>query len=228
VRATNVAPANKDASGPEITAWHLVVNAGTWIVKTPVALFVITAGVLIDSVVRLLLTFSSSYFRIIESPEASFGLIGASLGGLGLVISPIARRMVAVNSVARNYAIIGMAVLVGLSGVAYRWTYWGVIFILPLGAAMMALGYIVSYYLNAIVDSSHRATVLSFKGLAFNLGYGFISLVFALMLRAVRDGGSPQDAVARGLVFLPVWLLFGGLVCVFCFRRQHRFLTASL
>jgi MFS family permease len=228
LRATHVAPENKDPGGPETTAWHLVVKAGTWIVKTPVALFVITAGVLLDSVVRLFLTFSSSYFRIIELPEATFGLIGASMGGLGLVISPIARRMVATNSVARNYGLIGLTVMLGLIGVAFRWNYWGVIFILPLAGAMMALGYCISYYLNALVDSSHRATVLSFKGVAFNLGYGFISLVFALVLRAVRDGGSTQDAVARGLVFLPGWILFGGLVCAFSFRRKRRLLSASI
>ena len=118
--------------------------------------------------------------------------------------------------------------LVGLIGVACRWNYWGVIFMIPLAGAMMALGYMVSYYLNAIVDSSHRATVLSFKGVAFNLGYGFISLVFALVLRAVRDGGSPQDAVARSLVFLPVWILFAGLVCAVGFRRQYRLLAKTI
>ena len=91
VRATQVAPENKDPGGPETTAWHLVVNAGTWIVRTPVALFVIMARVLIDSVIRLFLTFSSSYFRVIELPEAIFGLIGASMGGLGLIVSPVAR-----------------------------------------------------------------------------------------------------------------------------------------
>ena len=228
VRATHVVPEDKDADGPEVTAWHLVVNAGTWIVKTPVALFVITAGVLIDSVVRLFLTFSSSYFRVIELPEATFGLIGAVMGGLGLVISPVARSMATTHSVARNYGILGVTVLAGLTGVACRWTYWGVLFILPLAGAMMALGYMISYYLNALVDSSHRATVLSFKGLAFNLGYGFISLVFALVLRAVRDGGSTQDAIARSLVFLPVWLLFGCFVCAFCFRRQYRLLSTSI
>jgi len=228
LRATRVAPENKDPGGPEATAWHLVVKAGAWIVKTPTALFVIMGGVLIDSVARLFLTFSSSYFRIIALPEATYGMIGAVLGGLGLVIAPIARRMVATHSVAGNYAVIGAAVLLGLAGAACRWTYWGVIFILPLGAAMMALGYIVSYYLNALVDSSHRATVLSFKGVAFNLGYGFISLVFALVLRAVRDGGSTQDAVARSLVFLPVWLLFGFFICAFCFRRQRHLLTVSI
>ena len=228
VRARHVAPENNESSGAEITAWHLVVKAGTWIVRTPAALFVIVAGVLIDSVARLFLTFSSSYFRIIELPEASFGLIGAGMGGLGFLVAPIARRMVATNSVARNYGLLAAAVLAGLLGVACRWDYWGVIFMLPLSGAMMALGYMVSYYLNALVDSSHRATVLSFKGVAFNLGYGFISLLFALVLRAVRDGGSTQDAVARGLVFLPVWLVFGGLVCACCFWRQRRLLAAAI
>ena len=225
VRTRHVSLATEDSSGPEATAWHMVVNAGSWIVKTPVALFVITAGVLIDSVVRLFLTFSSTYFRVIEIPEAIFGLIGATMGGLGLLVSPIARRMVAANSVAENYGLIALTVFLGLVGVAFRWDHWGVVFIIPLVSAMMALGYVVSYYLNALVDSSHRATVLSFKGVAFNLGYGFISLIFALVLRAVRDGGSTQDAVARGLVFLPLWLLFGALVAGIGFGRHSRLLA---
>lgn len=218
--------ADKEPAGPETTAWRLVVKAGTWIVTTPAALFVIVAGVLIDSVVRLFLTFSSSYFRIIGLPEATFGLIGAAMGGLGLVVSPLARRMVAANSISRNYSILLVAVFGGLIGVACRWHHWGVLFLLPLAGAMTALGYIVSYYLNALVDSSHRATVLSFKGVSFNLGYGFISLIFALVLRAVRDGGSTQDAVARGFAFLPLWLLFGGLACTIRFRRHKRLLSS--
>jgi MFS family permease len=226
--ATHVAPENKDTSGAELTAWHLVVRAGTWIVKTPVALFAITAGVLIDSVTRLFLTFSSSYFRIIHLPEATYGLIGAMMGGLGMVVSPLARRMVKTNTVGRNYGILAAIVVAGLIGVACRFTYWGVLFMIPLGGVMMALGYMVSYYLNALVDSSHRATVLSFKGLAFNLGYGFISLVFALVLKAVREGGSTQDAVAHGLVFLPAWILLGGVICAFGFWRKRRLLSARI
>ena len=154
-------------------------------------------------------------------------MIGAGVGGLGLVVSPLARRMVAANSLARNYAVLGVVVLGGLMGVACRWTYGGVVFIVPLAGAMMALGYMVSYYLNAIVDSGHRATVLSFKGVAFNLGYGFISLLFALVLRAKQNGGNPQDALAHGLVFLPLWLLFGGLLLAVLFRRHYRTLDSS-
>jgi len=228
VRATHVAPNKEDPQGTQASAWHMTARAGTWIVRTPVALFVIVAGVLIDSVVRIFLTFSSSYFRVIELPAASFGLIGAIMGGLGLVVSPLARRMVATHSVAKNYGIIAGIVLAALAGVACRWTYWGVVFMVPLAGSMMALGYMISYYLNAIVDSSHRATVLSFKGVAFNLGYGFLSLVFALVLRAVRDGGTAEDAVARSLVFLPVWLVFTGVVCVVCFRRNSKVLFNTI
>jgi MFS family permease len=228
VRTKKVAPENQDAGNAETTAWHLVTNAGKWIMKTPVVLFVIVAGVLMDSVVRLFLTFSSSYFRVIHVPEVWFGLIGASFGGIGMLVSPIARKMVASNSVARNYGILGSVALLGLVGVACQWTYWGVIFMFPLAAIMMALGYMVSYYINAVVDSGHRATVLSFKGVAFNLGYGFISLVFALVLRAVRDGHNPEEAVARGFVFLPLWIFFGGLLCAFCFRKQFELLISKI
>jgi MFS family permease len=228
VRATHAAPETKDAGGPETTAWRLVTNAGTWIVKTPVALFVIMAGFMIDSVVRLFLTFSSSYFRLIEIPEAAFGVIGATMGGLGLAVSPLARRMVASNSVARNYGLVALTALAGLIGVSCRWRYWGVIFIVPLAGAIMALGYLVSYYLNAIVASSHRATVLSFQSVAFNLGYGFISLIFALVLRAVRGGGGAGDALERALVFLPLWVGCGGVICGFVFWRQHKLLRVRL
>ena len=227
LRAPRIAGDDQDPSGAEATAWHLARRAGAWIFKTPAALFVITAGVLIDSVTRLFLTFSSSYFRLIELPEATFGLIGAAMGGMGLLVSPIARRMVLTNSILRNYALLGTIVLAGLVGVACRWTHWGVLFMVPLGGAMMALGYVVSYYLNALVDSAQRATVLSFKGVAFNLGYGFISLLFALALRAGRDGGDPARAVAHGFTFLPLWLLLGALVCALYFRK-HRPLLSSI
>jgi hypothetical protein len=216
------------AAGSERTAWHIAARAGRWIWQTPAALFVITAAVLIDCVTRLFLTFSSSYFRLISLPVAVFGLIGAGMGGLGLLVSPIARRMVTSQTILRNYLLLGVTVFFGLLGVAARWPHWGVVFLLPLGGAMTALGYVVSYYLNALTDSGHRATVLSFKGVAINLGYGFISLLFALVLRAGRhaDGSAPNpdEALARGLTFLPLWLLFSAVLCVLAFAKHRRLL----
>ena len=189
----------------ERTALTHLLDAGRWVARTPLALFVIVAGVTLDCVVRLFMTFSSSYFRLINLPAASYGLIGAALGGLGLVVSPVARRMVTRYSPAGNFALLAAVTLAGLIGVAARWPVWGVVFTVPLGMAMSAAAYLVSYYLNAAVDSSHRATVLSFKGLAFNLGYGLVSLAFAGALRALRDG-TPGQTFGRTLPWLPVWL----------------------
>jgi hypothetical protein len=157
-------------------------------------------------VVRLLLTFSSSYFRLLSLPEASYGLIGAGLSGLGLVVSPVARWMVRTRTLAENYGLIAMLTLAALTAAACQWPLWGMIFVVPLGAAMMALGFMVSYYLNALVNSHHRATVLSFKGLAFNLCYGFVGLLFAVILKAFQDGTRPDYALSQGFRLLPLWL----------------------
>ena len=226
-REKRIVPTDETIANAEITAWRLVSNVGAWIWQTPVALFVIAAGVMMDSVVRLFLTFSSSYFRLIEVPGVYFGLIGASMGGIGMLVSPLARRMVGANSLARNYAILAVTILAGLIGVAVRWNYGGVIFIVPLAGAMMALGYMESYYLNAIADSAHRATVLSFKGVATNLAYGFISLLFALVLRAVRDHNDAQAAFSHGLLFLPAWLLLGAVLCAILFHRHAKALATK-
>ena len=209
------------------SAWGHLLAAGKWIVGSPLALFVLIGGLLLDSVIRLFMTFSSSYFRLISLPEASYGLIGAGLAGLGLVISPVARRMVRTNTLVGNYAIMALVTFAGLGGVALQIPLWGVIFIVPLGLAMFALGFMVSYYLNAAVDSHHRATVLSFKGLAFNLGYGFIGLLFALVLKSFQDGRRPDHALVEGFRLLPLWLVLTLTLLALGFWQKRKVLVAS-
>ena len=209
------------------SAWRDILNAGAWILRTPVALFAIVGGVLIDSVIRLFLTFGSVYYRLIDLPEASFGLIGAAMAGMGLVVSPMARRLVTTGSLLRNYRLLAALTLLGLVGVALKIPLWGVAFAIPLAAAMNALGFILSSALNAEVSSAQRATVLSFKGLVFNLGYGFVSLLFALALRALRDGGSAEQAdqaFASAIQVLPLWLLFTLGVLALIFWRHRAIL----
>jgi len=224
VRKAHAAPVEQGEKETTLGAWELVLSAGRWIKGTPVALFIIVGGVLLDSVVRLFLTFSSSYFRLISLPEALFGLIGASLGGLGLFISPLAQWMVKCNSLIRNYLLMAALTMAALIGVACQWRLWGVVFMLPVGIAMMALGFMISYYLNALVESHQRATVLSFKGLAFNLGYGFISLLFAIVLRAFRTGGHAGEALAQGFKFLPLWLALTLALLLVAFWRHRALL----
>jgi MFS family permease len=218
--------AKREEAGERLRAGEGVFTAmregGRWIMRTPLALFVILAGVMLDSVVRLFMTFSSSYFRLIELPSASYGIIGASLGALGFFVAPVARRMSGKGSVAGNFVMVAAVTLLGLIGMALRWRWWGALFMIPLGSAMTVIGFLVSYYLNALVESGQRATVLSFKGLVFNLGYGFVSLLFALALRAVRHGGSPEETFGRTLVWLPLWLALTLVILALLFWRHAR------
>ena len=209
-------------------AWQAVLEASAWIARTPLALFVILGGLLIDSVIRLFLTFGSAYFRLIDLPEASYGLIGAGLAGIGVVVSPLARRLVTGGSVLRSYLLLAAVAGLGLLGVALNVPLWGVLFALPLAAAIAGVGFAVSHYLNSAVDNRHRATVISFKGLAFNLGYGFVSLLFALALRASHETSNPEAGLAGALAVLPLWFVGTVLVLALMFWRQRGVLMRRL
>jgi hypothetical protein len=52
---------------------------------------------------------------------------------------------------------------------------------------MLFLNFFLSHYLNRAASSDQRATVLSFKGLALNLGYGFIGVLYSLLLAFLRS-----------------------------------------
>ena len=203
---------------------HLA-DAARWIARTPLALFTILGGVCLDCIVRLFMTFGSSYYRLIHLPAASYGLIGAVLGSLGLITSPLVRRLVERGSAVRNFALLAAIILASLCGIALRLPFWGVLFTIPLGMAMSAIAYMVSYYLNSAVDSHRRATVLSFKGVIFNVGYGLVSLAFAAALRTLR-AGNPEATFARTLPWLPVWLGITLIILAIAFWSKRKALTA--
>ena len=73
------------------------------------------------------------------------------------------------------------------------------------------LNFFSSHYLNAEVDSSHRATVLSFKGLALNLGFGGISLLYGGILRHLQlkegnGGDEVSETVFRDSLYWLPWI----------------------
>ena len=98
----DVASRHRRTSITPLAALRKVWQAGTWIVRTPFALAVILFGMGYDHVLRMIVTMTSQYFREIDLPEASFGLIGSAMALLGLVTPKIAERMAANNSPAVN------------------------------------------------------------------------------------------------------------------------------
>lgn len=207
----------------ENETWRTTVAAGRWILRTPPALIVILAGLCFDSIIRLFLTFGSSYYRLIQLPEASFGLIGSGFAVLGFFTPRLSKWLVANRSEGANFAITAGLTLAGLIGVACAWPRWGLLLVAPIGMAMSMVQFFVSHYLNATVtDSKRRATVLSFRGLAFNLAYGAVGLMFAGLSRGLSGAGSQEEIFARALRWLPWYFAAVATALVFVTRRLSR------
>lgn len=190
------------------TTIRQTLGAGKWIVATPAVLFLMLAGLCMDSVIRLFMTVGSNYYRLIALPEASYGVIGSAFGILGFFTPRISQWLVEHRSMAANFASTAALALIGLAGAAVLWPIWGVLAVIPIGVAMSMLQFFLSHYINqSVTDSSLRATVLSFKGLSLNLSYGAIGLLFAGFTR-IRGEHVSQDAVfAEALRWLPCFFL---------------------
>lgn len=196
-------------------AWQGMLNAGRWILATPFAWIVIASGMLFDHLARLFVTLNSTYFRLIDLPEASFGLIGSGIALLGVGIARLAPALTR-YSPSLNFALLAFLSLVGLAGAALVLPFGlGLLPVALIHVVLLLTGYLVSHYLNAITDSAQRATVLSFKGLAFNLGYGALGVLYAALLAVLRDG-APMSEEAVFQLSLP-WLLGYGMVIFLLF-----------
>ena len=160
----------------------LTLNTAYWVVTHTRILVVVLIGVAVDSIVRNFATINSSYFRLIELPEWSFGFLGAATGVLLWFVPGIAQRLNTRFSLFANLAFIAVATLVGLLALVPFWPVYGVVPAMFLMTMMGFLGFTLSRVLNEEAESSQRATVLSVKGLLFNLGYGIFSLVFSSLL----------------------------------------------
>ena len=94
------------------------------------------------------------------------------------------RRLATSQSPRANFLLLFSTVTLGLFGSALLIPWWGVGFFMLLSLSMRLLMFLQSHYLNQLVDSKHRATVLSFRGLAVNISYGFMSIAFAVAVTA--------------------------------------------
>ena len=153
---------------------------------------VILFGMMYDHVLRMIITLTSQYFRLIQLPEASFGVIMALLSLLGLLVPKVAEHMVEKFSPRQNCLWLGLITLLALWGLTGFFRYFGVIPIALVTVGLLLTAFFTSHYLNLVTSSNQRATVLSFKGMAFNLAYGLIGVLFALLMQFQR--GAVQQA----------------------------------
>ena len=195
-----ITPRNTGETAPErkarksiVAATTLTLKTGKWILKTPFALVIILTGMIFDHCLRMMITLGSQYYRLIDLPESTFGLIGSGLALLGLVIPRLALKLVKTQTPAFNTGVMAVISLAGFMGVTLFMPVLGIIPMALLSSVMYFVGFFVSHYLNQITDSSRRATVLSFKGLTFNLAYGLMGLLYAALFSTLRSRTSETD-----------------------------------
>jgi len=206
-------------------ALKTIIRGGKWVLASRRIFLFLLAAILIDSAIRLFLTFASNYYRLIALPEFVNGILGSALALLGFAAAPLARHLVSRHGPRANLAAIAAAVLIGLCGVALATPLFGVWVLLPLGLAMSVLQFHLSYYLNLWTDSGLRATVLSFRGVAMNLAYGAAGLLYAGLsgsLRSSHPGFSENQIFGATLPWLPATFALGCLLLWFIATRGYK------
>jgi len=229
----SIAGASSETSGTSIIqAFKLTLQAGRWILQTPFALVIILVGLLFDNCLRMQITLISQYYRLIDLPEASFGLISSGFALLGFVVPLLAHRMVKHHTPLFNLAVMAVFTLLGLIGMTFFWPLIiGLVPVVLTRVVMYLLYFFQSHYLNRITSSHQRATVLSFKGLSFNLAYGLVGILYSLLLAFLRSrmvAGQPDlsGEILENLVFKASytwfpWYFIVTMVAVILFTRRR-------
>lgn len=200
---------------PLLEPFRQIAVAAKWTFNHRFVLFVILAGLALDSVGRQFAVLSSEYYRVIDIPISWFGFIGAGMSLVGIMNAKISRYLVTSHSPIFNFLSLSCVLMLGLIGLSFAVPIYGVLFAVGAFAMMGMVQFQASYYINKEVDSSIRATVLSFKGLALNLGLGIASLLYTAYVAALRGqqqetltGESLETAVfVDSLAVFPVYYL---------------------
>ena len=153
---------------------------------------VLLGGMLLDAVSRNQATLNSLIYRLIGLPDWVFGFMGSIIAICNWFVPSLAAKANQRFSTTGSLLIGGVVALCALGMLVPGRIWLGVPAVMLL---MMLLGYInftVGRFLHSQADSSQRATMLSVKGMAFNLGYGMYTGIFAMTLFIMPRGGDDE------------------------------------
>lgn len=199
--AKKVIPSDSSKVASTIESMKLTLNTAKWVMSTPYVLFILLYYSLFEHTSRMFLTMNSQYYRAIDIPIVYFGLIGAGISVLQIILAGQSRRLA--ESVApKNFiALMGLASMASYYWISLGWSIYGVIPALLLIFIIMTMNIFISYHLNKNTESHNRATVLSFKGLVFNLGYGSIGILYAYYYKLISQQYT-QEQIEQHIDFI--------------------------
>ncbi|KRP39165.1 MFS transporter [Gammaproteobacteria bacterium] len=198
--------------------------AASWTLGHRFVLFVILAALMLDSVARQFVVLASEYYRVIDIPVSLFGFIGAGVSLISIANARLSRFLVTTQVPLTNFLSLSGLLLLGLFGASFAIPWIGLVFAIASFSVLGMVQFQSSYYLNRMVESDLRATVLSFRGLALNLGLGIASVFYTGLVASLRSGmpdGSEDEIFIGALPAFPLYfiglfvlLLFAGKVFV--------------
>lgn len=211
----------KKTSAQLSTIFAQTLKAVSWVATTRMACILILGTMVIDAVTRNFATLTSSYYRHIQIPEFSFGFIGAGIALTGFIVPYYAKPLAQKFGILGNILIVSCIAITGLLGLALLQSPWGILPAIIVMLSLKQVSFITSRFLNQLASPEIRATVLSVKGLLFNLGYAVFSLLFAQTLSWREQNFTAQEAFADLMFWTPLFTL-ACIVLFFCFARFYK------
>lgn len=196
-----VIPNSQTKLATTMASLKLTADTGKWVLATPYVLFILLYYSLFEHTSRMFLTMNSQYYLAIDIPIIYFGFIGAGISLLKIILAGQSRRLAESIEPKTFIIIMGLASILTYYWISLGWSIYGVVPALVLIFIIMTMNIFISYHLNKRTKSHNRATVLSFKGLMFNLGYGLIGILYAYYYKLVSNNYSEQE-IEQNLAFL--------------------------
>lgn len=199
--AKKVMPSSESKLASTMVSMKLTLDTAKWVLSTPYVLFILLYYSLFEHTSRMFLTMNSQYYRAIDIPIIYFGFIGAGISVLQILLASLSRRLAESMEPKTFIAIMGLASMATYYWISLGWSIYGVIPALILIFIIMTMNIFISYHLNKKTESHNRATVLSFKGLMFNLGYGSIGILYAYYYKLISQNYT-QEQIAQHVDFI--------------------------
>ncbi|PTQ06038.1 MFS transporter [Vibrio sp. ZF 223] len=196
-----VMPSDQSKLATTIASLKLTADTGKWVLATPYVLFILLYYSLFEHTSRMFLTMNSQYYLAIDIPIIYFGFIGAGISLLKIILAGQSRRLAESIEPKTFIIVMGLASIATYYWISLGWSIYGVVPALVLIFIIMTMNIFISYHLNKKTESHNRATVLSFKGLMFNLGYGLIGILYAYYYKLVSNNYTEQE-IEQNLAFL--------------------------
>ena len=197
---------------PVKDAFKQILVAAKWTLNHRFVLFIILAALILDSVARQFVILASEYYRIIDIPINWFGFIGAGMSVIGIANAKFSRYLVENHAPLTNLFVLCLILMMSLIGLCFAIPFYGVIFAAGAFSMIGMVRFQSSYYINREVDSTQRATILSFKGLALNIGLGAASILYSGYVAFLRGTEATQshvndDVFIKALFSFPSYFL---------------------